>query len=102
MNIILSIILVIILSGLFISIFYGIYLLFRNNKVYKFRTRIIDLETDKYLAEKSYEKNPYELHDRYTYDEMLYSFKPLKLENWFTKEEVESLLKYETKSELHH
>lgn len=98
MNIILSIILVIILSGLFI----GIYLLFRNNKVYKFRTRIIDLETDKYLAEKSYEKNPYELHDRYTYDEMLYSFKPLKLEDWFTKEEVESLLKYETKSELHH
>lgn len=98
MNIILSIIPVIILSCLFI----GIYLLFRNNKVYKFRTRIIDLETYKYLAEKSYERNPYELHDRYTYAEMIFSFKPLKLENWFTKEEVESLLKYETKSELYH
>lgn len=102
MNIILSIIRVIILSGLFFIFSYGIYLLFRNNKVYKFRTRIIDLETYKYLAEKSYEKNPYELHDRYTYAEMLYSFKPLKLEDWFTKEEVESLLKYETKSELYH
>lgn len=102
MNIILSIIRVIILSGLFFIFSYGIYLLFRNSKVYKFRTRIIDLETYKYLAEKSYEKNPYELHDRYTYAEMLYSFKPLKLEYWFTKEEVESLLKYETKSELYH
>lgn len=71
---------------------------FRNKKVFDFRMRILNLETDKYLAEKSHKKNPFELHDRYTYDEMFFSFKPLKLEYWFTKEEVKSLLKYETKS----
>lgn len=71
---------------------------FRNKRVLEFRMRILDLETNKYLAEKSHKKNPFELHDRYTYDEMFFSFKPLKLEYWFTKEEVKSLLKYETKS----
>lgn len=90
MNIILYIILVIILLGLFLD--------FRNKKVLEFRIKILNLETAKYSAEKSRKKNPFELHDRYTYDEMLYSFKPLKLEYWFTKEEVKSLLKYETKS----
>lgn len=78
---------------------------FRNKRVFDFRMRILNLETNKYLAEKSKylaekscKKNPFELHDRYTYDEMFFSFKPLKLEYWFTKEEVKSLLKYETKS----
>lgn len=92
MNTILPIILFIISLILFLGFS------FRNKKVFDFRMRILNLETDKYLAEKSHKKNPFELHDRYTYDEMFFSFKPLKLEYWFTKEEVKSLLKYETKS----
>ena len=91
MNTILSII-------FFISLILFLGFSFRNQKVFDFRMRILNLETNKYLAEKSHKKNPFELYDRYTYGEMFFSFKPLKLEYWFTKEEVKSLLKYETKS----
>lgn len=92
MNISLPIILFVISLSLFLGFS------FRSKRVFDFRMRILNLETNKYLAEKSRKKNPFELHDRYTYDEMFFSFKPLKLEYWFTKEEVKSLLKYETKS----
>ena len=34
------------------------------------------------------------IYHKHSYGKMLYSFKPLKLEKWFTKEEIELLNKY--------
>lgn len=29
--------------------------------------------------------------DKYTYEQMLYSFKPLKIESWYTEEEIKRI-----------
>ncbi|MDE5902806.1 MAG: hypothetical protein K2H21_06270 [Muribaculaceae bacterium] len=34
---------------------------------------------------------PYDIVERYSYDRMLYSLRPLKLEAWFTEEEIKIL-----------
>lgn len=69
------------------------YRLYRNNKVYKFRCEIIDLEFERHLEaiRQGLFFKPLNLIDKHSYDEMLRSFKPLKLENWFTEEEIEYL-----------
>lgn len=75
-----------------------IYLLIRNNKVYEFRNYLIDLAC-KYNCNEIAKGNldyisAYEWFvDKYTYDKMLFSFKPLKLESWYTKEEIEEMQK---------
>lgn len=83
---------------LMIILLYMIYICFiRNIKVYNFR---------KYIAGLTYLKSLNMLNDnrsmeeidhlwdiirKVSYNEMLYSFKPLKLEYWFTKEEIEKI-----------
>lgn len=61
------------------------YMLWRNNKVYDFRIKIIDGIT---LANW---RDAKKLYDKYSYGDMLYSIKPLKLEAWFTEEEIKIL-----------
>lgn len=74
-----------------IGVIFSMYVLIRNNKVHKFRTHLINL-IYKDGANNFWEK--IELLDKYTYENMLYSFKPLKMEYWFTDDELK-LLGYE-------
>ena len=64
-----------------IAIVYLIYLLIRNEMVYKFMMRLIDIDY-------KYRTN---LHNKYTYNQMLFSFKRLKLTSWFTEEELKDV-----------
>lgn len=69
------------------------YRFYRIDKVYKFRCEIIDLEFERHLeaiGQGLFFKH-LNLVDKHSYDEMLRSFKPLRLENWFTEEEIEYL-----------
>ena len=86
-----------------IIMFLGLtYILIRNHKVFKFRIYITDLICSK-LCDMITDGTSYKdasclwnmLKD-ISYDEMLYSFKPLKMECWFTEEELK-LLGYESK-----
>lgn len=69
----------------------------RNNEVAKFRYYLIDLSTEyiiKHLRDPNLTelKNPYIwLLGKYSYDEMLYSKKPLTLEAWFTESEIKEI-----------
>lgn len=77
---------------------YIIYICFiRNIKVYKFRRYIAGLI---YLKSLNMLNNNipmeeidhlWDIINNVSYNEMLYSFKPLKLEYWFTKEEIEKI-----------
>lgn len=72
-------------AHMIIGIIVCFYLLFRNGKVYDFRIKFIK------IANLANYKEVIKLYDKYSYEEMLYSFKPLKLEAWFTEEEIKIL-----------
>lgn len=63
----------------------SIYMLNRNDKVYAFRSKIID---DVPLGHWWKAR---EIFNKYTYEDMLYSIKPLKLESWYTEDEIKIL-----------
>ena len=69
------------------------YILYRNIRVFNFRTDILDLEFKRHI--ESVRKNPSiprpSPSNKHTYNQMLYSFKPLKLRYWFTEEEINYL-----------
>lgn len=84
------------------------YFAMRNNKVYEFRLKVIDKVFDKidkkiwsydgdeefiahYHEYIEYRDKLRQIQQRYTYDKMLYSLKPLKMEKWFSPEELELL-----------
>ena len=88
-----------------ITLAFSIYFLIRNRKVYDFRINIYHslydsiinylrgFTTDEEFADHINEY--YELSNKvdaikakYSYDQMLCSFKPLKLENWYSEEEI--------------
>lgn len=86
------------------------YILYRNNKVYRFETSLCDLIFDElgrildtYKNDEEFHKDKenyynirekaYSLLDKHSYDKYLFSFKPLKIEKWFNKEELE-FIKY--------
>lgn len=88
MNILISFIILIVAANL--------YILIRNEKVFVFRTYILDRahnellrilyeDIDKY---ESMHKEWNKIYDRHSYNKMLFSFKPLKSEHWFTEEEI--------------
>lgn len=93
-----NVILIILTIGLLV----GIYFLIRNFYVYNFRAQIIDLIHDKTSdlidAGAPYKEifEPWDIINNLSYAKMLYSFKPLKIEYWLTKEELE-LLEYKRK-----
>lgn len=94
----------------FIFIIITIYFAYRNNKVYNFRVEIISNNYDglkgfvnqfdsdeEYLKYKNtyrqLRENSNYIINKVSYDSMWLSFKPLKLENWYTSEEI-SFIKY--------
>ena len=79
-----------------------IYFLFRNNSVRDFLLKINDAVHNNIINWYEESGNTYdgEEHDRrinmrdkimnkYSYEQFLYSFKPLKLEYWFTDDEID-------------
>jgi hypothetical protein len=63
-----------------------VYFGFRNFRVWKFRDKLIDrVFQGPYWMEKR------EILDRVSYNEMMLSFKRLKLKSYFTEEEIEIL-----------
>lgn len=83
-----------------------LYFLNRNNKVFNFTTSFSHFLFDELRRVLNTYKDDDELHedednynyikektlfllDKYSYNRYLFSFKPLKLEKWFTEEELE-------------
>lgn len=81
----LEVILSVLWSASFIGLVVSSYILWRNDKVLDFRLKIIEAFLS---ANRRGIKNPLE---KYSYEDMLYSIKPLKLEAWFTEEEIKIL-----------
>ena len=96
-----SLVLFIFLSILLV---FSVYFLIRNDNVLYFRLNYVrnaynylrktlycctnEEDLDEYYKLRDRVNNAI---DRYSYDKMLYSFKPLKLEYWFTEEEIKYL-----------
>lgn len=88
MNILISFVILIVAANL--------YILIRNEKVFVFRTYILDRAYDELLRISHEDIDKYEsmhkewdkIYDRHSYNKMLSSFKPLKSEHWFTEEEI--------------
>jgi len=88
-----------------IMLIFSFYFLIRNNKVYEFRIKYsnaafnyLQKVLDSCVTRQDFD-NYYVLRDdllnimdKYSYYQMLYSFKSLKLENWFSKEEIKYLI----------
>lgn len=68
----------------------------RNNNVFKFRNSIIKsvFDTEKNLIENGVliESNITDLMNKYSYEQTLYSVKPLKLKYWYTEEEIKKII----------
>lgn len=85
-----------------IGVIISMYVLIRNNEVCKFRVYIANLiyfrACDMINDGASHRDVLYlwDMLNDISYDEMLYSFKPLKMECWFTDDELK-LLGYERK-----
>ena len=95
-----------ILLILLILAIFSLYLINRNNKVYYFNINLSNFLFDELKRILNTYKDDYEFHedeknyynikekiqfllDKYSYNKYLFSFKPLKLEKWFTKEDLE-------------
>lgn len=94
------------ISFFIIVLLLSILFIIRNVKVYKFRIYIlkttynhsedywndIDCDSIEWVVQHDLYKKASDLYqqinNKYEYDEMLYSTKPLKLDKWFTEEEV--------------
>lgn len=71
-----------------------LYLSYRIDKVSLFKSQIIRLCLDynlRHLLDQEETTDSLEWFDKYTAEEMLYSLKPLKLEAWYTPEEIEKI-----------
>lgn len=98
MNIV-FIILLILLCLCIVTLFFCFYLLYRNKKVRDFRSSLIDMAYEyeiRRLRESGKrtedEKDAFSwFSDKYSYEEYLFSLKPLKLKYWYTEEELKEI-----------
>lgn len=76
-----------------IVLFFGIFIIARNNQIYYFRAFILDLSASycrRHIEEDC--KSAFDwFYGKWNYEQMLFSFKPLKLEYWFTDEEIREI-----------
>lgn len=100
MDLVLMILLI--LSCLCIGLlFLSTYMLRRNEKVKDFCFSLVDMAYEyeirrlKEYAESGEERTEENAFDwfanKHSYEDYLYSFKPLKLESWFTEEEIKEI-----------
>ena len=91
-----------IILATFIIIF-GIILLIRKHKVYKFTTNIYDILEKRIAVIESEGFSEDSMEELFTiriiiyktvYEKILFSFKPLKLENWYTEKEIALITNY--------
>ena len=64
---------------------------YRNDRVCEFRKFITNLCYE-HNNRNIGKDNNFWIDEKYSYEQMMYSFKPLKLSVWFTKEEIERLI----------
>lgn len=82
-------IILLIIQLLILTLF--IYFYYRNDKVLQFSFMIIDM-CHEYAVRHNYALDAYDWFDgKHSYEKMLFSFKPLTLEAWFTKEELDKI-----------
>lgn len=74
------------LIGLIASLMYCFFLFYRNIKVLKFRLALTDLVFNDFDYMKKLD-----IQNRVSYEQMLFSFKPLKLESYYSTEEIKIL-----------
>lgn len=90
-----TVIAVVLFSLLGIALLYNSYILYRNMKVGRFRMMLISMVNT--AAEKAIYRGEYDIEkyyglcDKYSYNDMLFSFKPLTLEAWYVEEEIKML-----------
>lgn len=87
--------LIFLISLIFLNILlcFTLYILIRNDRVYIFRLRILNLcriYCIKHI-EKNYKSPIDRFYKKWAYYQMLFSFKPLKLKYWFTEEEIREI-----------
>ena len=99
MEIIRIIVLIILIALLLLNI----YIMIRNSRVYPFRMSVlenIDSEVTKRIKQDAITikeiSQMFGILNTVSYAKMLFSFKPLKVEYWFTKEELK-IMGYDSK-----
>lgn len=81
----------IVVAGSFAMLLVSLYLMVRNEMVFRFRNKIIHLLYEDIRDIKQLDAIEHRLKCEASYDRMYKSFKPLRLEQWFTKEQVDYL-----------
>jgi len=79
-----------------IALIFCVYILYRNRKVHKFRcllAEVAECYNDRHekRGDPNYTDAIKWFYDKYTYRDMLYSIKPLNIQSWYTKEELEKI-----------
>ena len=63
--------------------------------VYHFRDELIDISldgADRLIAKHELDfLRPYRIYESVSYKKMLYSIKPLKIEHWYTEEQIKQM-----------
>lgn len=62
----------------------------RVDYVYSFRNKLLDMSAD-YNRKVSNDDAFKWFLNKWTFDQMVFSFRPLKLKYWFTKEELDKI-----------
>lgn len=75
-----------------------VFMLYRIRKVSRFRAELIAMiyNTERGLIDRFDNPLPMyqrlnDLYNRYSFDDMLYSSRPLRLEAWYTEEEIKDM-----------
>ncbi len=76
---------------LFLLLAIPVYLFKRNDNVYKFREYLLDIIYKDYINNEHYLNKKLDIYYKYSYHRMLLSIKPLKLEVWYSEEEIKIL-----------
>lgn len=90
-----SIVIIILIIALIAMVFVWYFCIYRNDRLLLFKFHIVHLCTVYDIlhpVELNSEEDAFKwFEEKYTYNQMLFSFKPLKLEAWYTPEEISKI-----------